>query len=308
MSARFPLGRHIRRVELAVTVLAITLTVAALVAAIIAGSVLAAAAALSAAATALLCLMLVRRVRAESKLSPTSQEAALTVALRAITALEARAERLEKQIASSRSIARSSDEFPAWIELTRRVSLGTAVTDRMLDPRGLLVLLDRAERLPQNSLVLLLADDRLGATAARSLLEVRPDLRPMILTSTEVGFALLQTELGDDPRIVVREGHPEQRDFGGIVGSWYSQDDTRGAEGVQLVLVAGPSYTHGPAARHAVAAGIASLTPKATLVVCRPSEAPMARALTLWPSTGPEGMTATALSTWEVDVRSASLG
>lgn len=308
MSARSVSGRRVRRVELAVTVLALALTVAALVAAVIAGSVLASAAALSAAATALLCLMLVRRVRAESKLSPTSQEAALTVALRAITALEARAERLEKQIASSRSIARSSDEFPAWIELTRRVSLGTAVTDRTLDPHGLLVLLERAERLPQKSLVLLLSDDRLGSTAARAVLDVRPDLRPMILTSTDEGFALLQAELGDEPRVVVREGHPEQRDFGGIVGSWYSHDDTRGAEGVQLVLVAGPAYTHGAAARHAVAAGIASLSPKATLVVCRPGEAPMARALKLWPSTGPEGMTATAVSAWEVDVRSTTLG
>jgi len=255
----------------------------------------------SAITISLVSLML--RTRSRGRLSAPSLEGALAEALRALAALESRADRLEKSVASSRSIARSADELPAWIELARRVPLGRAVFDRSVDPRALLALLDHAVTLPRHDSVLFLADDATGPLAARALLEFRPDLHPVIITSTDQGARELRADLGDDSRIELREGRTEPKSFGAIAGPWYRSDDLEGLDGIRLVLVAGPSHSHGPAARHAVVAGLCTVTAHATLVVCRPGDGPVARAVSLWGRTAPESVSINQISAWEVELR-----
>lgn len=240
--------------------------------------------------------------RRPRRFSTAALESALAEALRSITALEARTERLEKSLTAARAIARSGDEVPAWIELARRVPLGSAVFERAVDPRAVLALLTHAEGLPEGTAVLILADDATGSIASRALLAARPDLRPVIITSSDTAA---MRDLADDPRIELRRGEVTVRSFGDIAGPWYRPEDLTGLTGVPLVLVAGPSHAHGPAARHAVAAGVGELTDRAVLVVARPADGPVARAVKLWGSTSQQTLAVTALSPWEIELTAA---
>lgn len=253
-------------------------------------------------ALAMLFAVLAVRHRPGGKLSNAALESALAEALRAIAALESRTDRVEKSVISSRAIARSGDELPAWIELARRVPLGRAVFDRSVDPRAVLALVDRAEGLPPAASVLLLADDATGAVAARALLQVRSDLRPIIITSIVEAASDLIAEVTDDPRIEVRPGTATLRSFGGIAGPWYARDDLAGLDGTSLVLVAGPAHRFGASARHAVVAGLLEITNHVVLVVSRPADGPVARAIALWKGTAASGTSVTARTPWEIEV------
>jgi hypothetical protein len=246
---------------------------------------------------------MVARTR-RKRFSRVALESALGEALRAIASLEARTERLEKSLAAARAIARNSDEVPAWIELARRAPLGTAVFERAVDPRAMLALVLRADALPVESSVLILADDAVGPIAAHAVLSSRPDLRPVVVMSTD---AETSEERSSPPGIEVRHGTVTLRSFGDIAGYWYDSSDLGGITDVSLVFVAGPSHSYGPAARHAVAAGVGELTARATLVVARPSDPPVARAVKLWRTTAQQSMTITAVSPWEYELSATRL-
>ncbi|MFM2354175.1 MAG: hypothetical protein RLZZ608_1581 [Actinomycetota bacterium] len=299
-------ARRARLVENIVVVVALVLAAVSVGSALIAPHAAAIVISLSGAAIAMLLAVLLLLPRSNARLSGGALESALAEALRAIAAIEGRTDRVEKSVASSRAIARSGDEVPAWIELARRVPLGRAVFERSVDPRAVLALLDGAAGLPSGSPVVLLADDAIGAVAARALLQARSDLRPVIITSMAAAAAELTTEVADDLRIEVRSGTAAVRSFGGIAGPWYARDDLVGLEGTSLVLVAGPAHSFGAAARHAVVAGLLELTTHVVLVVSRPADGPVARAIALWKGTATPATTITSRSPWELEVSSGA--
>jgi hypothetical protein len=257
------------------------------------------------AAVVLLMAALATRHRAGGRLSPAVLESAIADAARSVSALEKRTERLERAVTQTRTIARSSDELPAWVALASATPIADAALERGVDPRALLALVARAERLEAAPAVLILADDAIGSIAAQTLLRVRKDARPIILTSTPEGGDLLQSLVGDESRIELRTGTVTKRSFGNAAGPWFTADDVDGLDGVALVFVAGPSLTHGPAARYAVIAGVLELTQRATFIVHSPDERPVARARDLWLTTTGDRARVRQVSPWVIEVEPA---
>jgi hypothetical protein len=102
--------------------------------------------------------------------------------------------------------------------------------------------------------------------------------------------------------VEIRSGEPGVQSFGRISGPWFTPASLRGLEGVRLVVVAGPSLTFGASARHAVIAGLSTLTKHATVLVHESEESAVRRAVGLWQSTAPEGVTVAQRSPWEVEL------
>jgi len=233
------------------------------------------------------------------RLSPEALESALGEMVSAIKALEERSERLEKSLVSTRASARSAKDVPAWIELARRIPLGSAVLAPALDPRALIALIDRAASLEAGGKILILADDQVGPLAARTLLVDRPDLCPIVLMSNEYGDESLRNV---SPELDIRVRDTKTRSFGAIAGPWYVLEEVDDLQEVRLVFVAGPSPRSGAAARHAVLAGLLELTSRATLVINRPYETPVARAVALWRETAPSKLEWSSPNPWEVEL------
>jgi hypothetical protein len=233
------------------------------------------------------------------RLSAEALESALGEMLRAIKALEGRSERLEKLVTLTRVSARSGKDVPAWIELARRIPLDTTVLVPALDPRALIALIDRATSLESGATIMILADDQVGPVVAHSLLVARPDLRPVVLMSSEYGDEGLRQI---SPALDIRSRAAKTRSFDAIAGPWYVLDEMDDFRDVRLVFVAGPSLRFGAPARHAVLAGLMELTSQVTLVINRPEETPVARAVALWARTAPSVLQWSSPNPWEVDV------
>lgn len=254
------------------------------------------------AAIVLLLANLVHRQRSGGRLSPAALESALAEAARAIAELEKRADQVERSVRLARSIARSGDEVPAWIALADRVPLTDAALQRGVDPRTLLALVDRLGALDPDPAVLVIADDPVGAIAARAVVHLRQDARVIVLTSTAAGTDRLRGLLDGVPRVTLRAGTVGKRSFGRIAGAWFAADNLADLDGIALVLVAGPSAEQGAAARHAVAAGVLERTARATLIVDTPDQQFVVRATALWEETAPDGARVRRLSPWVFEV------
>jgi hypothetical protein len=254
-----------------------------------------------AAAVALLLLAIALRQRTGGRLSAAALESAVADSVRSMDELRKRADRLESLVRRTKALAHSAELVPAWVELSERVPLGTEALDRRIDPRVLLTLTERVGALEDHALVVVLADDGMGPAAARAARATRADVRVVILTSLPDTASVLRDIVGDEPRVEIRSGDPTLRSFGHIAGPWFTPAALHGLDDVRLVVVAGPSLTFGASARHAVIAGLGTLTDHAIVLVHESDESAVRRAVGLWQSTAPDGVVVAQRSPWEVE-------
>jgi len=294
--------RLLRRVDLLLVVAALVLTACGGVVAVVLPSAISAVVGTLGAAIVALLASLVYRQRSGARLTAAALESAVADVARAIVTLEKRMDAVERSVRLARSIARSSDEVPAWIALASQIPLTDAALQRGVDPRTLLAFTDRLARLGPSPIVLIIADTPVGAIAAASARQLRDDARVVVLTSSDAGSEKLRVLLDGVADVDLRAGTVSTQSFGRIAGSWFAAADVDGLDGVELVLVAGPSADEGAAARHAVVAGMLQLTSRATLVVDTPDERFVSRATALWAETAPEGVRVRRRSPWIVEV------
>jgi len=294
------------RVDLLVMGVALTLTGTGLVVAILSPASVAAVVALLGAAVVLLLFAIALRQRSGGRLSAAALESAVADTIHTMDELRKRTDRLESLLQRTKAIAHSADVVPAWIALSDRVPLGVEALDRRVDPRVLLALTERVSALDAQPLVVVLADDAIGPAAARVALATRADARVVILTSLPETASAFRHTVGDEPRVEIRSGEPVVRSFGRIAGPWFSPASLLGLEGVRLVVVAGPSLTFGANARHAVIAGLSTLTEHAIVLVNESDESAVRRAVGLWQSTAPDGVVVAQRSPWEVELELGS--